>query len=199
MSNKKTLFIILTAIILFVIAGMGRHFYKPRATSGQLEKLKSDYPALASYVDDVVKWENKLKESETRVESYATLGLVWKWLADQACNLKAPNCEKYYGDALKIYEKAIEVTERHNTLFLTNAGNMARYLKDYVKAEDYYKEAISVAPGDASLYVTLAEIYEYDLKKTKEEIVALYDEGIKRMLDPRILEKSKEEYLERNK
>lgn len=197
--TKRKIIILLSVAVIIIAAIAGLFYFRRSDRVNSLEKTKQDYPALASYIDDVIKWEDKLKENETRVESYATLGLIWKGLADQACNLKAPNCEKYYGDALKVYEKAVEITKRRNTLFLINAGNMARYLKDYAKTEDYYREAISVAPGDASLYLTLGELYEYDLKKTKEEIVALYEEGIKRMLDPRILEKAKEEYLERNK
>lgn len=197
--TKRKIIILLSVAVIIIAAIAGLFYFRRSDQVNSLEKTKQDYPALASYIDDVIKWEDKLKENETRVESYATLGLIWKGLADQACNLKAPNCEKYYGDALKVYEKAVEITKRRNTLFLINAGNMARYLKDYAKTEDYYREAISVAPGDASLYLTLGELYEYDLKKTKEEIVALYEEGIKRMLDPRILEKAKEEYLERNK
>ena len=196
MGKKKKFILFLTAAIIAAVAGL--FYFRQSNQVNNLEKLKSDYPALASYVDSVIKWENKLKEDEARVESYATLGLAWKSLADQVCNLKISDCEKYYADALKIYEKAVEVTKRRNTLFLMNAGNMARYLKDYAKTEDYYREAISVAPGDTTLYLTLGELYEYDMKKTKEEIIALYDEGAKRVMNPAPLESAKKGYLERN-
>ncbi|MBI4812713.1 hypothetical protein HY798_04770 [Candidatus Falkowbacteria bacterium] len=199
MSNKKITISIIIAAVLLIIGVIGWYFYAKQNTQNQLEKLKVNYPELTAQIDDVIKWEEKLKEDETRVESYTTLGLVWKSLADKACDLKIENCLDYYGEALKVYEKGVEATMRKNTLFLTNAGNMVRYLKNYAKTEDYYREAISVAPGDASLYLSLVELYEYDMKKSKEEITAVFDEGIKRLVNPAILEKNKESYLERSK
>lgn len=184
----------LIAAVIATVAGL---LYFRQNKQADLEKLKQDYPALISFVDDVEKWRGKTEEDEKNVENYTNLGLMWKWLADKACEIKAPNCTDYYQEALEVYEKAIVLSERKNTLFMANAGNMARYLKDYARAENYYKEAISVAPGDYPLYFTLAELYEYDMKKGKNEIVALYDAGIKRVLNPAVLEKSKLEYLER--
>lgn len=196
MTRKKIFIFVFFLIILVAAAGL---LYFRGNKQADLEKLKQDYPALISFVDDVEKWRGKMEEDEKNIENYTNLGLMWKWLADKACEIKAPNCADYYQEALEVYEKAIVLSERKNTLFMANAGNMARYLKDYARAEDYYKEAISVAPGDYPLYFTLAELYEYDMKKGKNEIVALYDAGIKRVLNPAVLESYKQEYLERNK
>lgn len=196
MTRKKIFIFVFFLIILVAAAGL---LYFRGNKQADLEKLKQDYPALISFVDDVEKWRGKMEEDEKNIENYTNLGLMWKWLADKACEIKAPNCADYYQEALEVYEKAIVLSERKNTLFMANAGNMARYLKDYARAEDYYKEAISVAPGDYPLYFTLAELYEYDMKKGKDEIVALYDAGIKRVLNPAVLESYKQEYLERNK
>lgn len=195
--NKKTItFIILILIILAILAGW--YFYSKENTISQLEKIKIDNPDLTIMVDDIISWENKLKEDESRVESYATLGLAWKSLADRAKDLKIANYKNYYKKALEVYEQGILVTIRKNTLFLVNAGNMAKYLEDYEQAEDYYKEAISVAPGDDALYILLAELYEYRLNKSQDEITAVYDEGMKRVLSPEFLKQRKEAYLERS-
>jgi len=189
--------IIIFILFIIVIITIGWYFYTKQGAQDQLEKLKQGYPELVSYIDNVIKWESKLQEDETRVETYSTLGLAWKSLADWAQDAGVDNYKDYYRKALGVYEQAIQVTNRKNTLFMMNAGNMAKYLEDYSRAEAYYKEAIMVAPGDVTYYVLLAELYEYQMDKTKEEVVAVYEKGMKRVINPKFLEKRKEEYLER--
>ncbi len=194
--NKKI--IIFAVIALLFIVGFYLLTSKEQQTSiSDLEIIKQNNPELSKYIDDVIKWQEKLKEDESNIEMYNTLGLAWKSLAEWGRNSKLENYQNYYGEALKVYEAGIEKTLRKNTLLMTNAGNMAKYLEDYELAEDYYKEAITVSPGDVTYYVLLAELYEYNMNKTKEEVVAVYDEGIKRVLDVGFLEKRKEVYLKR--
>jgi len=194
MSKKIIILIILT---LLIIISLGWHFYAKQNIVSDLEKVKQEHPELAGYVDDVIKYENKLKEDETIIETYTSLGLAWKSLADWAKNSGTEDYKDYYRKALEVYEKGIEITNRRNTLLMTNAGNMAKYLKNYELAENYYKEAISVSPGDVTYYVLLAELYEYQMNKAKEEVVAVYDEGMKVVIDPSFLQKRKEVYLNR--
>jgi len=194
MSREKIIMIFILTLI--VLAG-GWYFYsRPDNAQSELEKLKSEYPELASYVDEVIELKNKLKE-ENKVESYVALGLALKSLADWAKNAGVENYKDYYQQALRVYEEGILITNRKNTLFMENAGNMAKYLENYELAEDYYKEAISVSPGDDNYYILLAELYEYRMNKTKEEVAAVYDEGMSRVINPGYLEKLKESYLER--
>ena len=196
--NKKIIIFAVTALLF--IAGFYLLTSKEQQTSiSDLEIIKQNNPELSKYVDDVIKWQEKLKEDESNIEMYNTLGLAWKSLAEWGRNSKLENYQNYYGEALKVYEAGIEKTLRKNTLLMTNAGNMAKYLEDYELAEDYYKEAITGSPGDVTYYVLLAELYEYNMNKTKEEIVAVYDEGMKRVLDVGFLEKRKESYLNRIK
>jgi len=193
----KKKIIIFTILALIVIVGLAWYFYARQASQFQLNKLKQDHPEWAGLVDDVIKYENALKEDEANVGSYLSLGLAWKSLADKAYDLKLENYKEYYSQALEAYEKGIIVTNRRNTLLITNAGNMAKYLEDYQLAEDYYKEAITVSPGDVTYYVLLAELYEYKTNKTLEEVVAVYDEGMKWVINPEFLEKRKQVYLKR--
>jgi len=122
---------------------------------------------------------------------------AWKSLADKAYDLKLDNYKDYYRKALEVYERGIEITNRRNTLFMINAANMAKYLEDYELAEDYYKEAITVAPGDVRYYVLLAELYEYKMHKSKDEIIAVYDQGMEKVINPQVLQKYKDNYLKR--
>lgn len=182
---KKNKIIVLILAIGIILAAL--FLFSPKDTiekvskNSELEKLealKAEDLELSEFVDDVIKSIERVSNDKERVESYATLGLAYKTLADRAQD------DKYYKKALDVYVEAIDLTERKNTLFLINAGNMSIYLKDYEKAEDYLKEAITVAPGDMEPYVKLGELYRYKMNKTVDEVAAVYDEGSKKMLSP---------------
>lgn len=191
---KKIFFLILA--ILIITAGGWYFFARDKERSG-LENLKQQYPDLAVYVDDVIKAQASLDRNKDEIENYVILGLNWKTLADWSQKNNPENYKDYYREALKTYQAGIEKSLRRNTLLMANAASMAKYLEDYKLAEDYYKEAISVAPGDESYYISLAELYEYQMAKPKEEILAVYDEGLKRVLNAGWLTKRKEAYLQR--
>lgn len=193
---KKTFFLILAILI---IAAGGWYFYTRNNEQSNLEKLKQQYPELVVYVDEVTKAQESLNQNKEEIENYTTLGLDWKTLADWSMKAGAENYKDYYREALKTYQAGIEKSLRRNTLLMANAASMAKYLEDYKLAEDYYKEAISVSPGDESYYIYLAELYEYQMAKPKEEILAIYDEGLKRVLNTGWLTKRKEAYLQRVK
>jgi len=191
---KKIIFILLISLII-VVAGW--YFFARDKELSSLEDLKQQYPDLTVYVDDVIKAQAGLSENKDEIENYVILGFNWKTLADWARPAGVADYLGYYRKALDVYEQGIKKTFRRNTLLMTNAGNMAKYLGDYKLTESYYKEAISVAPGDESYYIYLAELYEYQMKKSKEEILAVYDEGLKRVLNIGWLTARKEAYLER--
>lgn len=190
MSKKIKIILIFILVVLLAGGGSYYYFYIYSSAEAKLERLKKEKPELQEYVDDVFKGINKLNEDKQRVESYSTLGLYWKSLADRS---QKP---EHYREALKIYQQAIDLTLHKNTLFMVNAGHMAEYLKDYNLAESYYKEAISVAPGDAVPYYDLVNLYRWKMKKSPEEIIAVLDEGISRMVNPKPLQALKDEYLE---
>jgi tetratricopeptide (TPR) repeat protein len=192
---KKIFFSILA--ILIILGGW--YFFSGKNKNIDLEKIKFAYPNLAVYVDGVMKAQDSLNQNKDEIDNYTALGLAWKSLADWSQKEGVENYKDYYREALKVYQTGIERTQRKNTLLMTNAANMERYLGEYKLAEEYYKEAISVSQGDESYYVYLAELYEYQMGKSKEEILAVYDEGLKWVINKNWLESEKESYLERNK
>jgi len=196
--NKKIIIAVLALLLVIFLGWYFLYYNQAENSAVQLEKLKQEQPQLTSYIDDVVKEEENLNKDKININSYLVLGLAWKSLADRVSDLKIEDYKMYYKNALAVYEKGVEITNRSNIVFMVNAGNMAKYLEDYELAEDYYKEAITVAPGDTPNYILLAELYEYKMNKPKEEIVAVYDKGIERVvLYPGFLDKRKESYLER--
>ncbi len=175
MDKKKItiLSIIVVAIIAVIVVFA---FLAPKGGNSELSKLdqlKQKQPQYATEIDKVIKFKKQLDSDPTRVESYSTLGFVWKSLADRTNDLN------HYREALKVYEKAIEVTKRKNTLFLVNAGNMNIYLKNYTATENYYKEGISVAPGDTDMYIKLLDLYKDYMNKSKDEMKKVIDEAAK--------------------
>ncbi|MFA4833837.1 MAG: hypothetical protein WC619_03245 [Patescibacteria group bacterium] len=189
--------IIFSVLALIIIAGAGWYFFAGDNEQFDLKKLKQQYPNLTAYADGVIKAQENLNQSKEEIENYTTLGLAWKSLAERARQAGIADYAGYYKKALDVYEQGIEKTSRRNTLLMTNAGNMAKYLGDYKLTESYYKEAISVSPGDETYYALLAELYEYEMGKTKEEILAVYDEGMEQALNASWLTARKESYLER--
>ena len=189
MSKKKTIIIL---VILIIING-GWYFYTSwnSVSIPELDNLKKEQPELAVYIDDILVWEKNLKEDENNLVVYSSLGFAWKSLADRTLE------PKHYQRALEVYQQGIEKSQRKNSTLIMNAGNMAKYLEDYELAADYYQEAISLAPGESSYYISLAELYEFQLKKPKEEVLAVYDEALKRVMNPDFIERRKQSFLER--
>lgn len=181
---------VLTGILLVsVLALVGAGCVKKSSSS--LESIKTQYPDLVAYVDDIKKWQTQLDADPARIDSYLTLGLAWKSLADRSRD------KAHYVEALRVYEAGSKKAEGKNTVLVTNAAKMAAYAGDYPLAEKYYLDAITLAPGETDYYMWLAEFYEYTLKKPSTEIVALLDEGIRRAVINAPLVKYKKNYLER--
>lgn len=198
--TKKSLIILGVIIVLAGVAGSFLYFKNVGngVTGGrELARIKKDYPGLSANVDKVAEWQAKLDKDKADILNYNGLGFAWKDMAEKALAQKLDNYKDYYAEALNVYQAGIEASQRKNTLLMMNAANMARNLGNYSLAEDYMREAITVSPGDESYYVSLIELYEFDLKKGKDEVLKVYDEGLKRVLNRTLLQKRKESYLEK--
>lgn len=193
--TKNKIVILVLVILLFVLAFLGwRYFFtnSKQAKQGQttdlhsleistasLEQLKKDYPQLVSFVDDIKAEAEKVQVAPNEIVNYFDLGLAWKSLADRTKN------KEHYRSALLVYEAGIKKTAGKNTIFFNNAGHMAEYLEDYNLAEQYYRQAINVDSGDFNNYVNLIELYQYKLKKSKPEIMAVFDEALAKVITNR--------------
>lgn len=189
--SKTIKIILISLIIVLIVAGVALYYiFVYNSLDAKLDRLINQKPEVAQYIEEIKTFSKKLGEDRERVETYLTLGLAWKSLADRTQD------SEHYRQALKIYQQGIEITRRRNTVLLNNAGDMAEYLGDFKLAEDYYKEAIEVAPGDPIGYAKLVDLYRWKLKKPSEEIIAVFDQGIARMFNPAPLKAAKEQYLE---
>lgn len=65
--------IVFVVIALLFIAGFYLFLNKEQQTSiSDLEIIKQNHPELSKYIDDAVKWREKLKEDENNIEMYNT-------------------------------------------------------------------------------------------------------------------------------
>lgn len=147
---------------------------------------------------DLVAIFNKAKKSEEEIakdteksSAYFDLGLYWKSIAELGGG------EPFFKESLKIYEKGIEKFGQKNILFYLNAGKLAERLEDYGKAEKYYKKAVEISPADESGYLYLVDLYSYKMEASKEEILKVFDVGLKVMMDSTPLIFGRASYLRR--
>ena len=135
--------------------------------------------------------EKELAQNSEKAELYFSVGLDWKSIAELGGG------RPFFERSLKVYEAGIEKFGQKNILFYLNAGKLAEHVDDLGKAEIYYKKAIAISPGDESGYIDLAEMFEYRLKKSKDEVVAVFHEGEKKMVNPTPLLVAEASYLRR--
>lgn len=196
-------------ILIFLINILGVYLYlRPVAvkevrvegyliSEEELGDLKVAYPDLVELINTLKKDIVEVNNNPGDLSKLAALGLSWKGLGNYIESYGGENYKEYYMEALAVYEEAVLLTESKNTLFLTNAAKMEINLGNYEKAEGYYQVAIEFSPGDNVLYVELAELYEYLMNKSEEEIVDVYESGMERVLQPKFLRSRMNSYLER--
>jgi len=184
MNKKIIISTIVVLVILFIGAGVYVYYFFQNIQSRSLGNFPPDYSTIErdyssqykEFVDDIIKESNELVNDKTGFINYFDLGLAWKSLADRTNNVE------HYKTALLVYEKGIEKTERKNPTLIHNAAKMAEYVGDYNLAENYYKEAIRVSPGDSSYYLSLIDLYQYKMNKSRAEILAVFDEALARVI-----------------
>ncbi|OGE90162.1 MAG: hypothetical protein A3J07_04465 [Candidatus Doudnabacteria bacterium RIFCSPLOWO2_02_FULL_49_13] len=80
--------------------------------------------------------------------------------------------------AIYAYEQAAKADSNLYVPY-SNLGSIYRRLKDYAKAEESFRKALTIAPNNASVYTKLIEMSWYDLKKRPHEMEPLFQEAFK--------------------
>lgn len=193
---------IIIAFLVLIFVAVGLYLFLSSKSenfskNNILQELENNHPELSEYIKEVEEAQKEFEMNPDDIAQYNHLGLAWKGLADRVNDLKLSNRDYFYEQALDVYLAGVEASDRKNTLLIVNAGNMAQYLEKYEQAEDLYKEAIFVSPGDWTYYVRLADLYEYKMKKSSDEILAVYESGEEKVMNPESLITIKEQYLNR--
>ncbi|MDO8584976.1 MAG: hypothetical protein Q7R85_02535 [bacterium] len=111
-----------------------------------------------------------LKNDYNTLTPWITLGLVRKALED-------------YAGAADAWEFA-SVIRPKNFLSFQNLGFLyGSYLKDYVRAEKNYLQAVTNNPGDVGTRINLADLYWYSMPEKRVMIPDLLRGGVARAAD----------------
>jgi tetratricopeptide (TPR) repeat protein len=132
--------------------------------------------------------EKRTKDFPKTTYNYVQAAFYWKTIADVTKE------EMFYQRALDTYLLAIKKAEKSSVVY-TSAGNIYRILKNPSKAEEMYRMALEMTPGEAELYIRLAELYRYDMNKSVDDVLKIYEEGMKKIVAPAPLLISKAAYL----
>lgn len=173
--KKKILWGIFIFVGILILAGVGAGMmYRDRIEEWRIRKeLRGNATAL-EIVDRAEEWRAKNKKANSSdIAALINEAFEWKSLADITQN------PKYYRKALEVYKVGIQKFGQQNVPFYWNAGKVAEALQEYTQAEFYYRESIRIAPAYNEPYRYLADLYEYKLKKTDNEVLQVYADGLK--------------------
>jgi tetratricopeptide (TPR) repeat protein len=123
----------------------------------------------------ITNFQNDLKKNANNIKEWIELGSYQKMAGD-------------FDGAVQswLYASKLMPTD---TVSLGNLGNLyAYFIKDIMKAEYYYKEALAKAPTQTYLYLQLAEVYR-DLFKDNSKASAIIEQGLMKFpYDPNLLQ-----------
>lgn len=161
-------------VLLVVTAAAGYFLFPARVENFEVEKkLQGNAEQLGIY-HQIQEYEQKIKNKpEDEVPLLVSIGFDWKSLGD----LTKDNF--FYAKALEAYQKGIDKSEGKNIAFYWNAGKVAELMGNFTLAENYYKQAIQIAPSYGETYNYLADLYIHRLNKSQDEILAVYTDGLK--------------------
>lgn len=189
----KKHFIIFGGLIIIVIIVLG--VFWQQGIIGTRERLLfnkiKNRPDLAAIFDKVKKSQEEIAKDPEKASAYFDLGLYWKSIAELGGG------DPFFEESLKVYEKGIEKFGQKNILFYLNGGKVAERLGDLSKAEKYYRQAIEISAADDSGYSALVDLYSYKMNKNEEEILPVFEQGIKSMANPIVLIAGRAAYLRR--
>lgn len=190
---KKKYFIIFGGLIIVAVIVLGGLWQQ--GIIGTRERLLfnkiKDRPDLVAIFDKVKKTEEEIVKNPDQASLYFDLGLHWKSIGELGGG------EPFFQKSLETYEKGIEKFGQKNILFYLNGGKLAERLEDYNKAEQYYRKAIEISSADESGYLYLVDLYSYQMKKTEEDVLKIFEEGQKRMMNSISLITGRASYLRR--
>ncbi len=184
--------IIIGVVALVVIGGVAGLWYTGFLGGERAVRrsISSNPEWLANY-EKAKQREAEIQKNPEKAGLYFSLGLAWKSIGE----LGGP--KEFFNRSLAVYEQGIAKFGAQNILFYLNAGKLAERVDDLAKAENYYKKAIEISPADDSGYKYLAELYEYRLKKSKAEVLAVFHMGDIKMVNPSSLLMAEASYLHR--
>lgn len=192
---KKYVKILVGVLIVAALLGAGFFLWWNGLFGGDQKLLRSiqNKPELVALFNKATAGEKAMAQNPDDAARYIDTGLQWKSLAE----LSSVNQNVFFGRSLSVYEKGIERFGQKNILFYLNAGKVAERIGEFDKAEQYYRKAMAISPGDESGYLDLTDLYYFQLHKSEPEILSIFAQGVKIMMNPTPLIAGRATYLRR--
>lgn len=176
--TKRNKIIGLIIVVALLVGGGVFVSYRTRTANAReeqtvLQKI-GDKKELLEIYDKVKRAQTVLqnpKDESEEVGNLLSLGNNWKALAELTKD------DYFYSRALAAFEEGIRKFGHKNVIFYWNGGGLAENHGDFALAEHDYKESIRIAPTYGEGYIKLAELYRFRMKKSQDEVEAVYKQG----------------------
>jgi len=180
MTKRNKILVLVVAVFVLVVGGMFA-IYQQRTSNAREEqtvlKKIGDKKELLEIYDKVKRAQAVLqhpKDENEEVGNLLSLGNNWKALAELTKD------DYFYKKALAVFEEGIRKFGHKNVIFYWNGGGLAENHGDFTLAEYYYKESIRIASTYGEGYIKLAELYRFRMKKSEDDVVTVYKQGLNR-------------------
>jgi len=134
-------------------------------------------------------FERSPGDAMKRFDEYTGAGFNWKSLGDATGEVE------FYRRALRVYERQVKGTQGRFSLPYINIATITRDIGQPELAEQMYRKALEVDPGDSTIYLALIDLMRVDLRKSPDEVLRQYDKSIDRLVFSKPLVASKAAYL----
>ena len=193
MFTKKRILIFSGFVVAILLGALLWNQGLVGSSDKKLYSYIKDRPDLIELYNRAKKGEEEIAKTPDKAVLYFNVGLDWKSIAERL----ETNKREFYKRSLAVYEQGIKKFGQKNILFYLNGGKLAEHVEGYTKAEKYYRKAIEIAPGDESGYLYLVDLYSYKMNKPKAEVLKVFEEGMKKMMNPALLISGRATYLNR--
>ena len=166
--NWRKLVLILLAVLIST-GGVFLFFYwQDQKEISFIKGLASQHPEGKTFVAEILKARQELKDSNPKNDfsAYLRLGVNFNNLGEKQ-------------KALEFYNKALK-TDSKSILALNNIAEIYSDSGDYKKAEEYFLKLVEYYSDKTDFYRKLGYLYQYRLNKTPVEIETFFKQGLEK-------------------
>lgn len=173
--------IIGSAVIIVIIAGfLGWKYGRPAYDAFTERRMRAALfrdSRTKPFFNDLLKAEKFLLEHPESVEGYLASGQAWKTFGE------ATGDRRYFERSRNVYARGVRAFGEQNTVILLNAGNMEEYLENFLRAEELFKQAVRINPGQTEPYLELVDLYRYHMPERGDAAIrAAYRQALDSVL-----------------
>lgn len=177
---KRALLGIGIVVVLFAATGLAGPWYRQWQDDRALAALSAD-PQTASAATAIKRGHAARTANPNDPSAYIDEGLGWKSAGEFTGN------RLYLFRARDVYEAGFTLFQEKNSIIALNAANINADLGDNARAEFYYKALIKNDVGYQEGYVAYIEFLKKKKKAPPEEIIKIYEEGLKNLFENAVL------------